>query len=132
VDSRPNASLSPEDTEVIRVLNGLHHRRTAKHGPAIRTWYLQQAETPDLSLLRHAVTAAMVKAPFSDAMPMLESLHRHVFARFRSMLVPPVAGDRLFRPLPAEVTFARGDYLADPVVAVQVRVLYQRWRDGVG
>ncbi len=127
-EARPNASLAPADIEMIRVLNALHRRHRGDPGSAIRAWYLQHARTLDLSAITAAMTGSMATMPFSDAIPALDLLHRHLFERLRTLVVPPMSADRLFRPHQRDLGFVRQDYLADPAIAAQVQGLYQRFR----
>jgi hypothetical protein len=127
-EARPNASLSIADMEMIRVLNALHRRHGAEPGSAIRDWYLRGRGTLDLSDITAAMTAHAVTIPFSDAIPVLDSLHRQLFARFRDLMVPPVATDRLFQPLRRNLGFVRQDYLADPTIVTRVGEIYRQFR----
>jgi hypothetical protein len=126
--TRPNASLSPVDIEMVRLLNALGRRHSGGASATIREWYQQHAGTLDLSQLTAAMSAAVVTLPFSDTSPMLDSLHQRLFQQYRELMVPPVSVNRLFRPRQNDLAFVRQDYLADPAAAMQVAGIYQRFR----
>jgi hypothetical protein len=77
------------------------------------------------------MTASVATMQLSDTIPLLDSLHQHLFARYRDLLVPPVSVDRLFTPRQRDVAFVRQEYLADPTIATRVDGIYRQFRSAL-
>jgi hypothetical protein len=117
VSGRPNASLPVEETETIRALNALHHRRGGKRSSALREWYLaHKAALPTVSVIA-AIRAHAASLRLEEAAPQFAHIYRELVDRYGSRVLSPAGSTGLHAPRAIDVQFVRPDYLLDPDVA---------------
>ncbi|MSP03163.1 MAG: hypothetical protein EXR07_19265 [Acetobacteraceae bacterium] len=125
VRARPNASMAPAEIEIIRMLNQIHHERGGGPGGALRNWYHLNAGRLDVSELSAAMNENMATIEFSDSSVRMEAFHQRLFKRYRTLMVPPASGDRLFTPHRRDLAYVLRDYLCDPAMMRRLDEIYR-------
>jgi hypothetical protein len=118
--TRPNQSLHPAETEVVRTLNAMHTAAGGERGSAVRIWFLREGHRHGAAELLDAVGRRLQALRLSDQQPELEALHRQLWSTYGNAVVPPRREDRFFTPMTRDI----------PVVPplASLTALYQAFR----
>ena len=130
IATRPNQSLGPVDTEIIRVLNLQHTANGGERGPAAREWFSRHGQRHDVTPLLAAIDTNLETLTLSDAEPALEALHQRLWAAYGHRVVEPHPPNRFFAPAEKKIPFANSRYLADPAIQQRFTDLYRAFRTG--
>lgn len=126
--TRPNQSLPPRETEVIRALNAIHVRNGMPTDTKLREWYMANKGRFNLADLFSAILENIATPRFSDTLPDVHRLHTMLFSAYGDLLVPPVLLGRLFSPRVADSVFCEQSYLADTGALLVLEDLYATFR----
>ena len=128
LEERPNRSLPPVQTEIVRVLNLIHRAHEGAQGSAVREWFLRDGQRYDLTRLSGTIQAHLTTLRLSDAEPALDTIHRRLWAEYKDCVVDPHPADGFFAPVVRDIPYAEPRYLADPVIRDQYDALYRAFR----
>jgi hypothetical protein len=114
---RVNVSLDLVDSEVLRALNALHWARTRQADATLYHRYMAAKDRlPVQWLIDHGMQFTVNRVRINDAAPGLAQMHDEIACRYRTALVTPAPGGRLFAPGTQDVLHIRTDYLLAPGV----------------
>ena len=128
LEERPNRSLPPVQTEIVRVLNLIHRSQDGAQGSAVREWFLRDGQRYDLTRLSGTIQAHLTTLRLNDAEPALDAIHRRLWAEYGDCVVDPHPADRFFAPVSRDIPYAEPRYLADPAIRDQYDALYRAFR----
>ncbi len=123
--TKPNASLSPTDIEMIRALNVIDLAGSHQWGSPIRQAYLRSKPHLDIARPAAAMAGHISKLRFNEAAPGLHELHNALVAKYGNRLVPPAPRKRFFVPRVAEIAFVHPNYLLERGVSDALSELYE-------
>lgn|GEM_PF-1591607 len=126
--SRPNRSLPPVQTEIVRVLNLIHRAHDGAQGSAVREWFLRDGQRYDLTRLSGPIQTHLTTLRLNDAAPVLDAIHQRLWAEYRDCVVDPHPADGFFTPMSRDIPYADPRYLADPAIRQQYDALYGAFR----
>ncbi len=130
--SRPNQSLPPRETEVIRALNAIHHHNGMPTDTKLREWYIANRSRFDLETLYSAIQQNIATLRFSDTSPDAQRLHGMLVAAYGNLMVPPLFSPHLFSPREADIVFYKQGYLANADARLVLEHFYASFRLDVG
>jgi len=119
-----NASLSPFDTEMIRILNAMRSLRQGDPGGAVRVKYLQMRDELDLDVPFAAMERHRATVTLHDGG--LRWIHDEIFQRYGSRLLPPVSGREWFARREGVMSYINASYVLEPGVVQAVDAVYAR------
>jgi hypothetical protein len=125
---RPNASLGPVDSEMLRVLHALEWTHSSACDPSLYRKYIQAKEALDIGALVAAMERDLRTLNINEDAPGLRLLHRRLFKQYGERLVEPRSGELLFAPTRAQLPFVGQNYLLAEGVVDAIERIYNQLR----
>ena len=110
-DKRHNQSLTPTETEIIRVLNAFHRRSGGEQSPALRNWFLNNKKEFVTDRLLEVMQDSLATIGFNEAEQPFVPPFEDLVGRYGRAAVPPYHASGLHELRTVKVTFIRQDYL---------------------
>jgi hypothetical protein len=128
VRGRLNESLPVEETETIRALNALHHRRGGQRSSALREWYVAHWAALPTASVAAAIHGHVGLLRLDERAPQFVPIYRDLVERYGARIVAPGGPDWLHAPRAIDVPFVRTDYLLNPRVGKLLEDTYEMYR----
>jgi hypothetical protein len=119
-----NASLTLEDTEMIRVLNSLASLRGATPGVDLRVRYLKMRERLELEIPFAAMERHRASLFLDENAGGLRVIHDEIFRKYGNRLVPPASGREWFCRRQGELRYINETHLLEPGVLQAMDAVY--------